>query len=126
MQINIQKSAKITKNDVSLRTHHLFVRNKFSDSAQNFGLETTLKPFGLRQLNKSACVLGTYTKLLDVASFEKRIDSFWQCRSFYIGLLTLLIAQNNKKSIYYKDVIMLLLKSNDVWTEAKHKRQNRK
>ena len=44
---------------ISRRTHHLpFVRNGFSDSAQNFGLETTLKPFGLRRLNKSARALG--------------------------------------------------------------------
>ena len=44
---------------ISPRTHHLpFVRNGFSDSAQNFGLGTTLKPFGLRRLNKSARALG--------------------------------------------------------------------
>ena len=44
---------------ISRRTHHLpFVRNGFSDSAQNFGLGTTLKPFGLRRLNKSARALG--------------------------------------------------------------------
>ena len=60
MQINIQKSAKITpKTPISCRTHHLpFVRNGFSDSAQNFGLGTTLKPFGLGRLNKSARALG--------------------------------------------------------------------
>ena len=44
---------------ISRRTHHLpLVRNRFSDSAQNFGLGTTLKPFGLRRLNKSARALG--------------------------------------------------------------------
>ena len=49
---------------ISRRTHHLpFVRNGFSDSAQNFGLGTTLKPFGLRRLNKSARALGPYTEL---------------------------------------------------------------
>ena len=50
---------------ISRRTHHLpFVRNGFSDSAQNFGLGTTLKPFGLRRLNKSARALGPYLFLV--------------------------------------------------------------
>ena len=40
-------------------THYMpFVRIGFSGSAHNCGLETTLKPFGLRRLNKSAHALG--------------------------------------------------------------------
>ena len=64
MQINIQKGAKITqKMPISPITHHLpFVRNEFSNSAQNSGRETTLKPFGLRRLNKSAWALGPPTR----------------------------------------------------------------
>ena len=50
---------------ISRRTHHLpFVRNGFSDSAQNFGLGITLKPFGLRRLNKSARALGPTHEML--------------------------------------------------------------
>ena len=46
---------------ISPITYHLpFARNGFSDSAQNSGLDTTLKPFGLRRLNKSAWALGSY------------------------------------------------------------------
>ena len=44
---------------ISPINHHLpFVRNEFSDSAQNSGLDTTLKTFGLRRLNKSAWAHG--------------------------------------------------------------------
>ena len=57
---------------ISRRTHHLpFVRNGFSDSARNFGLGTTLKPFGLRRLNKSARALGPEGRNWVLRRFQK-------------------------------------------------------